>query len=452
MQFPQSRQHILLYLTLAMTVLPIGCSFRAAKDSADETSEAVVDHSVGYDEVSRSVISKSCTTCHDTQRPTLMDFQSVNNAADAIRQEVFGDRRMPPNTILPADQRAILKKWLDEGAPQIAPATPVTAPSNGPTKGRVTWSMVKAKVADVSCAGCHYPKNPAGLTDLTDENVFQSEIASILDATLVETVTPMPPLPATLTNGQKRLLSEWVIDGQSSDTPPSPGPGPSASPSPLPSASPLPNPSSVPPETKPITFAVIPSTGQNPDIRFDIGYTAGTHHGDATGAIGSATASLAPLHIVSGKITVPISSMATSNVQRDCHMREALGINYAVSKYPGSQVCDSSDQLPASGPDSIAFPNIELDLQDFSAQTVRLGPGAAVDVTIPSVLSIHGVVKNQPIPVHIADDARSGVITVTGTFNVSLKDYGIVVRKILFISVSDRATVHLNFMLQPVSH
>src|SRR5262245_5385660 len=94
-------------------------------------------------------------------------------------------------------------------------------------------------------------------------------------------------------------------------------------------------------------------------MTFSLGWTLGTHEGRASQVSGSLRARLDPLEILEGEFRVPIGAMSTGSVSRNCHMREALGIDYSRSRFPREHVC-VNDQVPASGPDSVVFPDIVI--------------------------------------------------------------------------------------------
>lgn len=424
------RRRLIAWLVVSLSLA--SCDFQNNKQSVTFPQDDQ-PQGVGFDQVKTQVLAVSCLSCHSTQAPHLADFATAHAAAAAIELAVFVNKTMPQAGTLSPLQLSVLKTWIDEGAPELPPSSPEPSPSPSGS-GPVQWSQLKLGLVDVSCAGCHFPANPQGIPDLTDQADFESVLGTLLYLTIVEKVSPMPPLPAQITDDQKRLLTEWVIDGQQP---------------PLPAASPVPVPSSTPqPSPLPAgTLGVLPSSTSAPSLIFDIGYTAGTHHGSTPSASGTIKATLNPIHITSGTISVPISTMTTGNSQRDCHMTEALGINYSVSRYPKQHVCDSTNHLPSTGPDSVAYPNITLKLQPFTSPS-GLKPGTAVDLPLPVVLSIHGVDKTMQIATHLAEDL-TGKITVTGSFDVLLADHGIVVIPVVIITVADHATVTLNLTLEP---
>src|SRR6478672_10385137 len=104
-------------------------------------------------------------------------------------------------------------------------------------------------------------------------------------------------------------------------------------------------------------------------------------------------------------------------------MREALGIDYgAGGRFPKDHVCDGQNQLPASGPESVAFPDIRLEilgarpLDDLSlldsGKPVREGNGLHARGRSTLVLADHGVVV-KATKVLFAEIKVGDAVTIT---------------------------------------
>src|SRR5262245_35509977 len=95
-------------------------------------------------------------------------------------------------------------------------------------------------------------------------------------------------------------------------------------------------------------------------ISFRLPYTGGTHTGSARSASGTLTFDPSSLIRINAHIVVPIDDIHSGDSKRDCHMREALGLDYTRSQFPKSHVCDNANRIPTSGPDSVVYPTIEF--------------------------------------------------------------------------------------------
>ncbi|MGB7217445.1 MAG: YceI family protein [Vicinamibacterales bacterium] len=184
------------------------------------------------------------------------------------------------------------------------------------------------------------------------------------------------------------------------------------------------------------TWSIVPHADGNLGLAFSLGWTLGTHEGKASEVTGSVQARLEPLAIAQGEFRVPIAAMSTGSVSRDCHMREALGLDYARSRFPEEHVC-VSDQLPASGPDSVAFPDIVVRMRGSGP-----GPTALLE------LSLHGRTNRVSAPVRLQRIGSD--VQVQTEFELKLADFGITVIMPPLMRVADHVTVRLNVLLREV--
>ena len=205
---------------------------------------------------------------------------------------------------------------------------------------------------------------------------------------------------------------------------------------------------------------------QKTGITFQIGYSAGVHEGTITAAdvkvvLGQKN------KVLSGQFIIPISAMHTGNETRDCHMREALGIDYKNSQFPNDHVCNSKDQTPESGPDSIVYPTIEFKFVNVKSNSNSELPevlevGKVYTLAVQGIFSMHGIHKDfsqetstefVPIQVKLLN-AQTGEIQIAAKFPISLKEYGITVKPFKFgfvkINVADDAKVTVNMKISPL--
>ncbi len=216
-----------------------------------------------------------------------------------------------------------------------------------------------------------------------------------------------------------------------------------------------------------ITYAATSSDGteytlasqNNPGVTFSIGYSLGQHDGSAQ-AMSSSVKLTKDNKILSGTFSVPISSMTTGNSKRDCHMMEALGIDYSKSQFPKEHVCNS-DILPTSGPDSVSFQTIDFNFISIKGDSnsglpAVLEEGKVYNLPIHGKWTIHGVTQEvggaQSNEVVLAQvkllNASTGELQLFAKFNISLSKFGVIVKpfKIAFVSigVDDIAKVTFN--------
>ena len=202
----------------------------------------------------------------------------------------------------------------------------------------------------------------------------------------------------------------------------------------------------------PRTWTIVPQAGGDLGVTFSLGWTLGTHQGRASRVTGSLDAQLDPLVVSQGEFRVPIAAMSTGSTTRDCHMREALGIDYARSHFPAEHVC-VNDQVPVSGPDSVVYPDIVIKVQGVrpsqgvtSGSALRLTPAQPVEAQVLFSLSTHGTTRDMSAPIRL-QLTKPDVVQVQMEFEVKLADFGLVVKMPALMKVEDRAKVKLNLLL-----
>lgn len=199
-------------------------------------------------------------------------------------------------------------------------------------------------------------------------------------------------------------------------------------------------------------FQLVPHQDGNSGVTFQLPYTAGIHTGQISQAMGAIRIDKAS-QTVTGSFTVPIAGITTGNATRDCHMRESMGIDYSKSQFPNQHVCDFQNQVPAQGPDSIAFPNIEFDISGVvsSSGPLTLEPGKAFDVQTTGKWTVHGVSVQKNFTLHIAVES-GGSLKISGTVPLLLSEFNIVVKPFLFITVGNTSKVVLDLTLSPTGN
>jgi polyisoprenoid-binding protein YceI len=188
------------------------------------------------------------------------------------------------------------------------------------------------------------------------------------------------------------------------------------------------------------TYVPVQADSAKSGLTFAIKYTAGVHEGITSVAKGEIEIDPTKLEITSGAISFPLSSLDSGNTKRNCHTFESLGVDYTHSVYPKDHICGDANTLPATGPDSIAFPTIT-----FTFHSVATTAGS-----VNGIFSMHGVEKELTVPLTITA-LEGGKLEVKSSFLVHLPDFGVVVKKFLFVTCADDASVGVDLILQPKS-
>ena len=204
-----------------------------------------------------------------------------------------------------------------------------------------------------------------------------------------------------------------------------------------------------PSDAETTTWTVVPQTTGDWGVAFSLGWTLGTHEGHVNGVTGTVRAQLSPLTVTEGEFRIPITAMTTGSTQRDCHMREALGIDYSHSHFPADHVC-MNNQLPASGPDSVVYPDVAIKILSLRPQQTGavLAPTQPLSGDVVLELSIHGVTHEVSAPVRL-ELVKPNLAQVQTGFELKLADFGIVVKMPPLMSVDDHIKVTLNLHLAP---
>ena len=196
---------------------------------------------------------------------------------------------------------------------------------------------------------------------------------------------------------------------------------------------------------------VSPKASLGSSVAFAIKYTLGVHEGKANEATGSLRMDPSLLNVIEGNVEVPIASLTTGNDKRDCHVRESFGLDYAKANYPQNHVCDANNTIPSSGNLAVAFPLLRFKFARLvgpsSASTLQ--PGVPVTTVVAGTLEIHGVTREIQVPLTLTNPSdQIDLIRVESQFAIDLPDYGMVVKKFLFVDVEKTAQVNLNLLFK----
>jgi hypothetical protein len=205
---------------------------------------------------------------------------------------------------------------------------------------------------------------------------------------------------------------------------------------------------------EPRTYRVAP-VSEGSKAEAVVVYSLGSHTQKAQDIRGEVTLDTTTLSGGSGTVVVPIAGIHGDGDTRDCHMREALGIDYtAGGRFPKEHVCDGQNRLPASGPESVAFPDIRLDVLGAHPLDDRglLASGKPVRVELDVRWTVHGVAKQGKELTRVVREGDG--LHARGRSTVVLADHGIVVKatKVLFteIRVGEAVSVTYDLRLLPV--
>jgi hypothetical protein len=210
----------------------------------------------------------------------------------------------------------------------------------------------------------------------------------------------------------------------------------------------------LPARAEPRTYRVAPPS-EGSKAEAVVVYSLGTHTVTAQDVHGEVTLDPTTLASGSGTVVVPLAGLHGDGHTRDCHMREALGIDDAAGgRFPKEHACDDHDRLPPSGPDSVAFPEIRMEILGARPldELSLLDAGKPVRVELDVKWTIHGVTRERKELTRVLRDGTG--LHARGRSTVVLADHGIVVKatKVVFaeIKVGDAIGVTYDLRLVPV--
>ena len=202
-------------------------------------------------------------------------------------------------------------------------------------------------------------------------------------------------------------------------------------------------------------YTVLPDPGGK-GTTVEIPYTFGTHQVAAKQIEGQIELDSKSLDVRSGRLWVSISELKSDDPKRDCHMREALGLDYSHSRFPKEHVCDDQNRLPAKGNDAIVYPRVELRVTGSKAldDPDLLAQGKEVRVLVTGTWTIHGVTRPASVQLTASADPKNpDTLRGRGRQPFVLSDFGIEVKSagVLLVSSAVRggATATFDLRLEP---
>ena len=166
----------------------------------------------------------------------------------------------------------------------------------------------------------------------------------------------------------------------------------------------------------------------SPMVKFKIPWTFGTHEGISRKLNGQVMLDESD-KVLNALFEIPINSMTTGNSIRDCHMREALGLNYDISTFPEEHVCNSKNQIPESGNDSIQYSVITAEFQNMTIPHDQYNLGIPMSTNVRVKINMHGVGKSTIVEKILITKTENG-FNLVGSFILSLRDFLVQVKPV----------------------
>ena len=193
-------------------------------------------------------------------------------------------------------------------------------------------------------------------------------------------------------------------------------------------------------------FALVSPTDGDTRIVFTIDYSLGTHEGRILDAQGKVSYNFENQKLTQASFKVPISEIRTGDEERDCHMVEALGLDYSASEFPEEHVCSDKNTLPKEGGNSVRYPNIEFEVEKVEIKTEPFKKEKDGVLVVTGIWKIHG--QDHKDTIQMTYTPTEDGFQLSGKTQLDTDDFGITVKsaKILFVTIStdDKVNIDLN--------
>ena len=203
-------------------VLLTGCgNFFESKVDPSGGRGSLGEKASTFFEIKSRALEPNCVRCHAAYLEYAVVKQNIQSIVSAVETNRMPKDRPP----LDDDLKALLRAWLQAGAPQSA--EPDLPPVDGPEL-KPTWNSLYVNIFANRCTVCHSPTGQAPWIDLTNRAAmsktllkhinFKDPAASYLIARLTNADEPMPPLPPDsnlpqLTVDEVEVVLEWIRTG-----------------------------------------------------------------------------------------------------------------------------------------------------------------------------------------------------------------------------------------------
>jgi mono/diheme cytochrome c family protein len=181
--------------------------------------------STDFEGVRAAIFSARCVSCHQQYD----SYQGVIRELTAIQDAVATNRMPKTGGPLSDDQKALLARWIAEGAREN-PQEP--APPAKPIQLEANWQSISENILVPKCLICHNPQGQAKFLDLSSRNQifadrnrlfggsklidFDSPTESYLMQVIQDTEEPMPPVWSSiprLSEIEVNALIQWISLG-----------------------------------------------------------------------------------------------------------------------------------------------------------------------------------------------------------------------------------------------
>jgi hypothetical protein len=208
------------------------CEFRQEKDRPVSSEIERLRGKVDYARVRKEVLAEfRCTKCHgQASHVSLQTYDEVIANLAGVESSVLLERSMPRSGPVPPGPSAVLRAWIDDGAPEFlagAEPGPSDEPSATPSIAPVLpgYASIREKILAPKCLSCHVVGGEASNYPLDDYrevmdsifeivNLAEPEKSPLLLSVIRTDDKRMPPEPeAALSVAEIDVIRAWLRAG-----------------------------------------------------------------------------------------------------------------------------------------------------------------------------------------------------------------------------------------------
>jgi cytochrome c553 len=218
----------------ALSLSIVSCNEVAGRWSSSQdpfSSLSLQEASVkmNYAYVKSNILDKYCTSCHGNDGG--VNLQSIEGVR-AHSQSILIDMKnktMPKGagaSTMTTGERQILYFWVKAGAPQgtavVAPDVPAYPPlSSADAAVKLNYAYVQGKILIPYCMVCH---GTAGDISVESLDQIRANSSKIMHAVAVDRSMPLGNLGKKITEDDRSVLYNWLLQGAPEGTDPAPSP------------------------------------------------------------------------------------------------------------------------------------------------------------------------------------------------------------------------------------
>ncbi|MBY0517274.1 MAG: hypothetical protein K2P81_10215 [Bacteriovoracaceae bacterium] len=182
------------------------------------------------------------------------------------------------------------------------------------------------------------------------------------------------------------------------------------------------------------TFSAFALELKDQSLEFTVPYTFGSHTFKGHKLNGEVSWDEQNQKITQAQYSLKVSEIEVKDQKLKCHFEESMTLDYGKSDFPAEHVC-VDNKLPQEGKNSSIYPEIKMKL---------LSPVGFESKFAQVEWEIRGMKKTQEIPIELKR-GESGELVINTEWSMKRSDFGIEVKKFLFIAADDK--IHLKLKM-----